>query len=131
MARNNKFANKSKKLISKCETSIIAREARFVGDLNLHCKLHIDGEFLGNITSSSAIVVAKTGLFEGEILDAYKVIVTGTLKGKVTTQELEILKGGKFIGEMKTSNLTIEPGAIFEGVVAQNKNNEQTKDNNK
>ena len=140
MAKNHRFANKSKKLISTCATTIIAKEAEFNGDLNIECKLHVDGTFKGKITSSSAIVIAKSGKFEGKISDAYKVIVSGELIGDVITHELEILKGGIFKGDITTSNLTIEPGALLEGEVAKQKetntkekdtkNNAKTKDKN-
>jgi cytoskeletal protein CcmA (bactofilin family) len=113
-------------MISRCETTIIAANAKLEGNLSLECKLHIDGEVIGQVYSSSVVVVAKSGKFDGKAI-CHKLIVTGEFIGEAQCDEIEILKTGKFIGKMTTSNLMIEPGAVFEGENVANKKQNSSK----
>lgn len=74
----------------------------------------MDGEFSGQVVSSSIITVGKTGLMEGEIT-ARKLVVTGHFSGTATCDELEILAGGRVQGAISSKILVIERGSFFEG----------------
>ena len=97
--------------------TIIAQGTRIKGDINTDCRLHIDGEFEGNINSKNTVMVGKSGTIKGEInadglLGAGKVIgncgvnlldlkAQGRIEGIITASEITIERKGVFIGESK------------------------------
>ena len=95
-------------------TTIIATGTKIKGELQFDSKVHVDGEFSGTINSKSLISVGKTGLIEGDIVSK-KLIVTGSLFGTAYCEEIEILAGGKVIGQITSNSLAIEKGGFFEG----------------
>ncbi len=84
----------------------------------LDANLHIDGEAEGTITSSTLVSIGKSGKFKGEI-KADKVMVSGLVNGKVNANTLEILSGGRVIGEVFVEHITIENMGIFNGICHQ------------
>lgn len=48
-------------------------------------------------------------------LTAQKLVVTGRFVGTATCEEVEILAGGRVVGQMSSKVLVIERGSFFEG----------------
>ena len=85
------------------------------GDIKSNGDIRIDGTVVGNIVSKSKIVVGATGSINGNIT-SQNADVSGSIKGKVTVNELLFLKSSANIqGDIVTGKLVVEVGATFTG----------------
>ena len=103
------------------ETTIISKSTKVTGELKLDSNLHVDGEIEGIINSSSVVSVGKSGVVDGEIY-AQKVLVSGLVKGKIDAEHIEIVTGGRVVGEIVVDNLVIQNMGVFSGVCQQKEN---------
>lgn len=86
-----------------------------VGSINAEGDMRIEGKIIGTVTCSSRLVVSASGYIEGSI-DAKNAIIEGEVKGNVITRDvLQIDKTGKVFGDIFTSKLVIQMGAMFTG----------------
>jgi len=95
-------------------TTIIAEGTKLDGKIEISSKLHIDGEISGTIHSKNIVTIGTKGMVKGEIY-ADKLVVSGHFDGNVDCREVEILAGGKVVGDVISSILVIESKAFFEG----------------
>lgn len=97
-------------------TTVVGAEAYFQGALTVRGSLRVDGEIEGNILEAQTVVVSgPRGRVHGDICAEF-VVVSGTVNGDVTASgHLELKAGGRVIGNIRTSKLTIDDGAVFEG----------------
>ena len=96
-----------------CKT-IVAAETRVTGDIRGKSKVHVDGQFSGNINSNSTVSVGETGCIEGDVISE-KLIVHGRFTGVAACEEIEIKAGGVLVGQITADILMIERGGFFEG----------------
>lgn len=96
------------------EMTIISSATTIKGDIKLECNIYVAGKVEGDIESTTLITVGEHGQVIGS-MKAKKIIISGFLKGKLETDELELISGGRVEGDIITKNLSIEEGAIFEG----------------
>lgn len=96
------------------ETTVIAKGTKITGKLDVECKLHIDGLIEGTIYSSSIVTVGTAGVVKGEIF-AQRLLVSGEVLGNCDCANIEILAGGRVIGDIASANLIIESQGFFEG----------------
>ena len=93
----------------------IAYGSQLKGDLITSGDVRIDGHLQGTVKTEGRLVVGEKGVVDGQ---AYckNAIIAGELKASITTTELLTLKStAKLSGEIITSQLAIEPGAVFSG----------------
>ncbi|WP_457623022.1 bactofilin family protein [Persephonella sp.] len=76
--------------------------------------VHIDGFVEGEIYCEGVVTVGKNGEIKG-LVSAEKIIIKGFVDGNADCNVVEILEGGKFVGEIQYSQIMIEPKGIFEG----------------
>ncbi|MCG8580714.1 MAG: polymer-forming cytoskeletal protein [Bacteroidales bacterium] len=94
---------------------MIGPGTKIKGDIETNNDIKVDGTIEGNIVSKGKIIIGQTGKVTGE-LKSTNCDVMGTIEGKLTVTELLSLKASsKLHGDVKTSKLSIEPGAIFTG----------------
>ncbi|MCX6271222.1 MAG: polymer-forming cytoskeletal protein [Bacteroidetes bacterium] len=85
------------------------------GNITSTGDFRIDGTLIGSIQSKGKVVVGPTGIVEGEI-SCQNADISGNIKAHVTVSELLTLKStSRLVGDIKTSKLAIEPGALFSG----------------
>lgn len=94
--------------------TIIAQGTRIKGEINTDCRLHIDGEFEGNVFSKDTVMVGKSGMVKGDMQTA-SLIVSGRFIGNVTSNAVEIKPQGRVEGTVTTSEFIIERRGIFMG----------------
>jgi len=95
--------------------TIIGKGSTFEGSLKVQSTLRVDGKVKGNVTTSDSLVVGKDGMIDGEI-SVRNAIVGGKLKGKLIASGKVVLEANSaFKGELKTTKLVIDEGALFEG----------------
>ena len=106
------------------EQTVIARHTKIVGDIEVDRDLYIDGEVRGDIISSKLVTIGKTGRCEGEI-KAQTVIVSGVAKGVIEAERVDIISGGRVIGEVFAKHFSVETMGVFNGIHHQ-ENQEDT-----
>ncbi|TLD95458.1 polymer-forming cytoskeletal family protein [Helicobacter jaachi] len=94
--------------------TIIAQGTRIKGEINTDCRLHIDGEFEGDIHSKDTVMVGKSGLVRGDV-KANSLIVSGRFIGNVTSSMLEIKPQGRVEGIVVAGEFVIERKGVFMG----------------
>jgi cytoskeletal protein CcmA (bactofilin family) len=95
--------------------NLIAKGTTIKGEIQSSGDFRIDGNLNGSIRSSGKVVVGSTGKVEGEI-NCQNAEVEGELRVKITVKELLSLKATSVLrGEIITSKLSIEPGAVLSG----------------
>ena len=93
----------------------IVEGTKIVGDLLADSNLRIDGEILGNVSTSSKVVLGENGSIKGNLLwqDAE---IEGTIEGKITIESLiELREKSRITGDIQTGKLHIEEGSVFIG----------------
>jgi cytoskeletal protein CcmA (bactofilin family) len=86
------------------------------GEANFKAMMRVDGHLSGRINSSSGtLIVGANGKVDANI-EVAVAIVHGTVNGDIiATQRLELGRASKLNGNIQTTSLMIEPGALFEG----------------
>lgn len=95
--------------------NLIGGGTKIVGDITSAGDVRIDGHLVGNIVISGKFVLGATCLVEGNITSV-NADLSGEVKGIVNVSEMLSLKStAKINGDIETSKLMIEPGALFTG----------------
>lgn len=97
--------------------SILGSDLKITGDLISGGDIQIDGVVVGDI-KTRALTIGANAKVEGTIA-AKEVRLGGSFDGKLEADEVSILKGAKMKGDIAHRNLSIDPGASFEGQVQQ------------
>ncbi len=119
---------KNKKLFDTIET-LIGNGTTFKGDILSTKSLRIDGILVGNIKEAANVIVGETAQVRGSITANY-VVVDGVVEGNITANEcIELLNKSKVTGDLTTTILSINEGAVFKGrslmVEKEEENNEE------
>lgn len=86
-------------------------------DGNIECQgdIRFDGVLTGNLSTKGKLVIGANGDIKGDIICA-NCDIEGNVEGKIAVSELLSFKAtARFIGDIVTGKLAIEPGAIFSG----------------
>jgi len=105
--------------------NLISIGTDITGDVRSTGDIRIDGSLTGNLNTKGKVVIGPTGKINGEVI-CKNSEVSGIVEGKITVNQLLILKASsKILGDIATSKLSIEPGAIFSGncKMSENENN--------
>ncbi len=78
----------------------------FIGDDSIH----IDGHIEGDVKVNNVVIIGKTGSVTGNI-KAQQIISSGTCKGHILCDSLELMESSKTTGEIK-SNKILTKGEI-------------------
>ena len=107
MAKSNEIENHTINLIG---TGTVIE-----GNIMSNGDIRIDGGLKGNLTTKGKVIVGDTGKISGEV-KCRNFEVEGSVDGKVIVSELLSLRAkSKILGDITTSKLAIEPGAVFTG----------------
>jgi len=98
--------------------TILGPDAVFKGDLSYDKGLRLQGRFEGKINTPGKLHVAKEAIMQAEV-DAGAIIVEGQVKGNLTASDrIELKNSARYEGDLTTSKLVVEEGAIFSGHVS-------------
>lgn len=79
--------------------------------------MSIDGKLSGEIFSSKALLVGKSGAIEAQV-EVASLIIRGIVKGTIkATERIEIREGGQLLGDVTTPVLVMDEGCVFNGSV--------------
>ena len=94
---------------------IIGKGMTIEGKLTFSETVRIDGSFKGEIEATGSMVIGDSGYVEGNI-KVGSAIVTGEIKGVLEASvRVELRPPAKMFGDIKTPNLIIGDGVVFEG----------------
>jgi cytoskeletal protein CcmA (bactofilin family) len=95
--------------------NLISIGTDITGDIKSNGDIRIDGSLSGNLNTKGKVVIGATGKVKGEII-CKNSEVAGIIEGKIAVGQLLNLKASsKILGDIVTSKLSIEPGAVFSG----------------
>ena len=95
--------------------NIIGKGTKIIGDITSGGDVRIDGLLTGNIVISGKLVLGPNGVVEGNITSV-NAELEGEVRGIVNiTETLSLKSTAKINGDIVTSKLMIEPGALFTG----------------
>ena len=102
--------------------NMIVKSTLFKGDFTSESVIKFDGKLEGNLTTKSKLVLGIDGEIKGEIR-CKNAFISGRVIGKIFVDETITLQSSAFIeGEITTSKIAIEPGAVFNGTCRMNGN---------
>ena len=95
--------------------NLISLGTDITGDIKSNGDIRIDGSLTGNLNTKGKVVIGTTGKVKGEVI-CKNSEVAGFIEGKIAVSQLLNLKASsKIHGDIATSKLSIEPGAVFSG----------------
>lgn len=95
--------------------TIIGRGSVIEGTLTVQSSLRVDGKIIGTVQVADSLIVGKDGEIEGEVR-VKNAVIGGKVKNKIVATGKVVLEAKSVVyGEVKTSRLVIDEGAVFEG----------------
>jgi cytoskeletal protein CcmA (bactofilin family) len=95
-------------------TGFFDKDTNIHGDLAFNGSFRIDGQFKGNISSESILIIGDNGKVEADIKIGY-IIIDGQVKGNIQAKEkVEIHSNGKVKGTILSPKLIVAEGAFLE-----------------
>jgi cytoskeletal protein CcmA (bactofilin family) len=95
--------------------NLISNGTDITGDIKSNGDIRIDGTLKGNLITKGKVVIGQTGKVNGEVI-CKNSEVSGIVEGKISVNQLLNLKASsRIIGDITTSKLSVEPGAVFSG----------------
>lgn len=95
--------------------TIIGAGVELKGSLHNHGPIHIHGHVNGEITCENQVVIGESAVITGPIT-AKQVDVSGQVHGNIVAENLIELQPKSLVrGDLKTTRLSIKPGATFIG----------------
>ena len=94
--------------------TVISKGVKLEGTISCETDLVLFGEAQGKVEAKENVCVDVGGSFKGEVI-AKNLVIKGTFEGKADCDSVEILQGGRFIGDISSRLLMIEAKGYFEG----------------
>ena len=106
--------NQETKSIGKIET-IVGPDSEVKGTIFSKGSIRVDGIIDGGIIQADAVIVGETGVINGNV-NAQMVVIGGKISGNVASSSaVEILENGELKGDIKSPQISIREGALFDG----------------
>ena len=103
--------------------TLVSAGTTLKGDISSNSDLRIDGTVIGNVNSSSKIVIGASGSVEGDI-SGNQADIVGKVAGNIKTKDLLQLRADCLVnGNVYAGKLQVEPTAIFNGQCHMGNNN--------
>ena len=96
----------------------IGKAVRVVGQIFTKEDLYVDGDVEGTIESQeNKVTIGPNGRVQAGIR-AREVVILGQVQGNVeASDKVDIRKDAKLVGDITTSRISIEDGALFKGSI--------------
>ncbi len=110
----------------KTVDTLIGKGMEFQGNLIGQGSLRVEGKIQGEVITNGDLYIGETGIVRADI-KAHNVIVAGELNGNIEcAKRLEVASTGKVFGDVKTTVLAVEEGAIIKGNVEMKTKSDDT-----
>lgn len=102
------------------KTNRIVEGTQITGDIISVADFRLDGTLKGNFTTQGKIVIGPMGAVMGDI-ECKNADIEGAFEGVIKVEEqLNIKATAKVNGQVFTSKLSVEPGALFTATCKMN-----------
>lgn len=96
--------------------TLLAKGVLIKGEIRVEGTVRIDGRLEGEIHTKGTVVIGEDGVVHG-IICAGVLVNSGKVKATITaTERIQLMRTGVLIGEIHTSNFSMEDGAKFQGL---------------
>ncbi len=97
--------------------TVIGAGITIEGEVSSDDEVIIGGTLRGKLEAEGAVTIESDAVVEADI-GAQAVAIGGSVTGNVTAAErVDLLSGGRLVGDVKAARLTIADGAVFKGNV--------------
>ncbi len=97
------------------QTSVIAHDAVWKGDLQTNGTIHVHGRMGGTISARDDVYVAEEADVDATVT-ATNVVVAGMVRGTIRcSSRFEVLPQGRVTGDVQAPTLVVHEGAIVSG----------------
>lgn len=97
--------------------TVIARGITIEGEVSSDDEVVVQGTLRGKLSSKDAVSIESGAIVEADV-QAGSMSIGGHVTGNVTASErVDLVAGGKLVGDVKAARLTIADGASFKGNV--------------
>ncbi len=79
--------------------------------------MRIEGAFDGDIAMRGLVVIGESGRVTCDHIRAVTVLISGSVKGNITAQRVEITRTGRVWGDVVTTSFSTEEGAFLRGKI--------------
>ena len=95
--------------------TVIGPSVKVEGNFNGKGDILVEGELHGSLKTKNNLKVGTSAIIKAEV-EASSVFLAGTIKGNIIAREkIELTESAKLFGNVETKNISIAPGAIFNG----------------
>lgn len=107
----------AKKEKRNLEYTVFQEKTVFRGNLEFSKPLQILGSFEGEIRGDGILEIGETARVQAQVYAGY-LIVYGKITGNIyATEKVELRQGAQVVGNIRTPNLEVDDGVVFEGQV--------------
>lgn len=97
--------------------TVVGPSVHVEGDFASQGNIIVKGTVTGTVTTSQLLMVEPGGKVVAEV-KAKKARIAGEVKGNIHVSEsLDILAGAKIVGDIETTGITVESGALLYGKI--------------
>ncbi len=98
-------------------TTVIGQGITIEGEITSEEEVVVAGTVRGKLTSEGPVTVEAGAVVDADI-GAQSVSVSGAINGNVSANErVDLLQGGRLVGDVRAARITIADGASFKGNV--------------
>jgi len=95
-------------------STLISKGAVLEGNVKAPAFARVDGQINGDVAVDEGLILGENGIINGHV-NTKEMVVYGVVTGNINVQSLQIKSTGKISGDIKTSVLAIETGAVYNG----------------
>ena len=96
-------------------TNVLASGIEITGTIRFSNDMIIDGKIDGEMISDKGrVTIGESAHVKGDVT-AGEVKVFGRVEGKITSEKCELKEKSRLEGDIKTKNLSMDPGASMSG----------------
>ena len=115
MLKRKDFFNSTAQYEESTNFNIIVAGTELNGDIVSDSNFILEGEMNGNLSCSGKVSIGPTGKINGNLV-CLNAEIDGTIDGELTIENLLTLNAtARIKGDIQTTKLVIQEGAIFEG----------------
>ena len=99
----------------------LVQQTNLEGTINADSDFRVDGSIKGTLNCASKVIIGPSGRVEGNI-KCQDAVIEGTFIGNLNVMDtLTVKENANLSGDVSTSKLTVQPGAVFNVVCKMTK----------
>jgi len=103
-------------------STLISEGSILDGNLKAPAFARVDGKLTGDVIVEEGLILGEKGHITGNILTK-ELVIYGVVDGNIQSNSLEIKSTGRINGEIRTQNLVVENGAVYNGSLSMTNSN--------